>query len=67
MKLKCKRKIKNTLYTLSAREYVISKSNKFFYCVKKESNFSKYQNIRSCKNIIIGTSDAIWYNPTLHS
>ena len=29
------------MYTLSAREYVISKSNKLVYCVKKESKFTK--------------------------
>ena len=41
MKLKCKKKNKNTLYVLSAREQVINKSNKLVYCVKKESKFSK--------------------------
>ena len=41
MKLKCKKKIKNTLYILSTREQVINKSNKLVYFVKKESKFSK--------------------------
>ena len=41
MKLKCNKKIKNTLYILPARELVINKSNKLVYCVNEESKFSK--------------------------
>ena len=36
-----KKKIEKTLYKLSAREYIINKSNKLVYCVKEELKFLK--------------------------